>query len=145
MKQGAGSLVQYDLLVQSPTWRSKVKSSCGPFSECPVAGAPEEVMKFLWRRCVYFRLNLSEVPLLVPRVILDTLRRLGRLGSFRKHGVIDKVGFSCCSFNEADSGWSRLCSLGSSLGKTCLDFDMLAIHCGDQSVPRSQLIPELVS
>lgn len=93
-------------------------------------------------RCFGQRLNLSEVPLLVLRVILDTLRRPG---SFRKLGVIVKVGFSC-SFNESDSGWSRLCSLGSSLGKTCLDFDsMLAIHCGDQSVPRSQLIPELVS
>ena len=139
-----------------PTRRSKAKS-CAPFSECPVAGAPEEVMKFLrivafllvvslclfHTSCFGERLNLSEVPLLALRVILDTLRRPG---SFRKLGVIDKASSFSRSFNEADSGWSRLCSLGSSLGKTCLDFEsMLAIHCGDQSVPRFLLIPELVS
>ena len=41
--------------------------------------------------CFGERLNLSEVPLLALRVILDSLRRPG---SFRKLGVIDKVAAS---------------------------------------------------
>ena len=139
--------MQYDLLVQSPTWRSKVKvimrAFFGMSSSRSSRGGDEILVASL---CLFQTQSFRGASAGFRESSWTLSGDWGRLGSFRKHGVIDKVGFSCCSFNEADSGWSRLCSLGSSLGKTLSwIFDMLAIHCGDQSVPRSQLIPELVS
>lgn len=94
-------------------------------------------MKFLWRRCVYFRLNLSEVPLLVPRVILDTLRRLGRLGSFRKHGVTrlasavvalmkqiqDGAGFAAWVLALARPVWILTCWQYTAVTRVCRDLN----------------------